>query len=70
MKHFLVLKNLLIPSAFMLFTNAAAQQSIETDRPDQTEATSIVPIRFLQLESGFLFEKTDHNNIVSLHPTV
>ena len=36
-----------------------AQETIQTDRPDQTESTSITPKSNLQLESGFFYEKTD-----------
>ena len=39
-----------------LFFNA---QSIETDRPDQTESTSLVPKNFIQIEAGFLYEKNN-----------
>lgn len=33
-------------------------QQIATDRPDQTESTELVPKNLLQLESGFVHEKT------------
>ena len=32
---------------------------IETDRPDFTEASSVVPMRRVQIESGYTFTKTD-----------
>ncbi len=32
-----------------------AQQEMETDRPDQTECTSIVPVGSFQVETGFVF---------------
>lgn len=35
---------------------------IETDRPDQTEASSTVPINSLQLETGFVWEKTKNGD--------
>ncbi|MGC4128374.1 MAG: transporter [Bergeyella sp.] len=36
-------------------------QEIETDRPDQTEATSIVPKKYLQMETGIIHEVQDKN---------
>lgn len=36
-------------------------QKIVTDRPDQTEASSIVPFRSLQIESGFLLQYKDNS---------
>lgn len=45
-------------------------QTIETDRPDQTESTSIVPAGFLQLESGFSYEKFNEEIKNFAHPTV
>lgn len=35
---------------------ATAQEDIETDRPDQTETTAIVPKGFFQMETGFMHE--------------
>ena len=32
---------------------------METDRPDQTESSSVVPVKHLQIETGFVFEKDD-----------
>lgn len=46
------------------------QNSIETDRPDQTEASSIVPAKFLQAEVGFLHEKVDDDISSSLYPSI
>ncbi len=37
-----------------LMENEAA---LVTDRPDQTESSSTIPLRHLQIESGFIFEK-------------
>ena len=34
-------------------------QTIVTDRPDQTEASSIIPLNSLQIEAGVLFQKTE-----------
>jgi hypothetical protein len=38
-----------------------AQEQIETDRPDQTESPATVPHRYLQAETGFMYEKV-HND--------
>lgn len=35
-----------------------------TDRPDQTESAAVVPLHFLQIESGFFVEKTSGNQFV------
>ena len=47
-----------------------AQETIQTDRPDQTESTSITPKRNLQLESGFFYEKKDTESRNISHPTL
>lgn len=45
---------------------AAAQQEIDTDRPDQTETPSIVPLKHFQMENGFTHKHESaeghHNN--------
>ena len=41
----------LFPASFQ------AQVRIETDRPDQTECSSVVPAATLQLETGYVFEE-------------
>lgn len=33
-----------------------------TDRPDQTESSSVVPLKSLQIETGFVMEKTETNS--------
>jgi hypothetical protein len=38
------------------------ESTIETDRPDETEAASVVPVRTIQLESGFYFKKDGNRN--------
>lgn len=51
---------------------ASPQNSIETDRPDQTEASSVVPSGTLQLETGFLRQVTKLHGeqvIAQLYPT-
>ena len=52
---------------FYLFLNGivSAQETdaIQTDRPDQTETPAVTPLKMLQIETGFNFEKT--NNVTS-----
>lgn len=53
-----MIKLLLFTFFGLLFTSAAfAQDEIDTDRPDQTEATSIVPAGRFQMENGFTYQK-------------
>lgn len=47
-----------------------AQTTIETDRPDQTESPSTVPHNYLQVESGFMYEKVNREMQSIFHPTV
>ena len=47
-----------------------AQESIQTDRPDQTESTSITPKGHLQIETGFFYERTGKESKSFSHPTV
>lgn len=53
------MKHLLTFFSVLLFANLQAQ--IITDRPDQTESSSVIGSGNFQIESGFLLE-TDHNN--------
>ncbi len=34
-----------------------------TDRPDQTESSSVVPLKTLQIETGFIFESDNSNSM-------
>jgi len=45
-------------------------QTIETDRPDQTESASTVPKKSLQIEGGFLHELSEMNGIKELRVLV
>lgn len=58
----------------VLFLNcillSEAQESIQTDRPDQTESVSITPRNHIQIETGLLFEKQDRDAERFLHPTI
>lgn len=61
-KGFLLLITLLIN---VLFSSGLFAQSeipkLVTDRPDQTESTSIVPIDFIQIEMGFLYQQQKYS---------
>ena len=39
---------------------AQTSSSIQTDRPDQTECPYIVPVKFIQIENGLLFENVNN----------
>lgn len=53
-----------------IYSNLKAQESIQTDRPDQTESTSITPTNLLQIETGLFFEKNSDQSTNYSHPTV
>jgi hypothetical protein len=53
------MKNLTI--LFILFSSISFSQQIDTDRPDQTESSSIIPHKSFQIESGFLIEFNEMN---------
>lgn len=55
------MKKLLAIFLFFISSMSVLGQ-IETDRPDQTEASSTVPINNLQLETGFVWEKTKNGD--------
>ena len=42
-------------------------ESIQTDRPDQTETPYLVPKKMFQVENGFSFQK---NNALSLNKCI
>ena len=52
--------------------NSSAQtiDSIEADRPDQTETPSLVPVKMFQIETGFTYQKEDSELKTFLLPTV
>ena len=52
------LKIYFLISPCLLMSCGIFSQTIETDRPDQTESSATVPKRSFQLESGFGLEKT------------
>jgi hypothetical protein len=66
------LKHLLLYLLLLPLSVAAQKDSIpelEADRPDQTETPSIVPKRYFQFETGFVFERTDPRSKQIVHPS-
>lgn len=55
------MKKTLITSLFILSLTINAQEveSIQTDRPDQTETPSLTPKGMFQVETGFTYQKND-----------
>ena len=56
----------------LLFVASLAKAQIEspdlvTDRPDQTESSAIVPLKSLQIETGFVVEHKEHDGIKEHH---
>jgi hypothetical protein len=60
-------------AALVVFINVAAsaqeKPEIVTDRPDQTEAPSLVPKGGLQVETGFIYESDESNNLKTTNYT-
>lgn len=55
----------------LLFTKILfSQETIQLDRPDQTETVFVVPRNYLQLESGFMYEKTNETDKHLHLPTI
>jgi hypothetical protein len=53
---------LIVASLFMFVESSFAQvEPISTDRPDQTESPSVVPLKSFQFEAGVAFEKTERD---------
>ena len=53
---------LVMLTTVLISLSATAQDKIPeliTDRPDQTESTAVVPLRSLQIETGFLMQKNE-----------
>lgn len=58
------------PCALFFFSiTSAAQEKIDTDRPDQTESATTVPRHYFQAEIGFNKENTFNRNYDLVHPT-
>ena len=47
-----------------------SQETIQLDRPDQTETVFVVPKNYIQLESGFMYEKTTETDKHLHLPTI
>src|SRR3972149_6805763 len=48
----------------VIFINGNAQEDgaeLITDRPDQTESSAVVPLKSLQIETGFIIENKETN---------
>jgi len=45
-------------------------ESIQTDRPDQTETPALTPIKMLQVETGLSYEKTNSDESSFIIPSV
>ena len=46
---------------FVFISSKAQIEPIQTDRPDQTECPFIVPYKYIQMENGFVLEKSNPN---------
>lgn len=64
------MRTIIFISLLTICSNLKAQESIQTDRPDQTESTSTTPTNFLQIETGLFFEKSSDQSTNYSHPTV
>lgn len=60
---------LLIITFLCYSLRAAAQEKIDTDRPDQTESAYTVPKGYFQAEFGFNKENTFRKDYTLVHPT-
>lgn len=54
------MKNILLVILLPFFVYS--QESIQTDRPDQTETPFLTPVKKLQVETGFSYQKINTNN--------
>ncbi len=59
-KFFVKVKPIIIIFTVIITTNVShAQTRIDTDRPDQTESAFTIPLKFIQVEAGFVVEKAN-----------
>lgn len=65
-----MMKKLTTCILIIYFSPLKSQESIQTDRPDQTESVSITPKKFIQIETGFLYEKADGGSRNFVHPNI
>ena len=61
---------LIMSTTFAMAQDHDLIEPIATDRPDQTETPSIVPMHMLQVETGFSYEQSDKNSSSLIAPTV
>lgn len=61
------MKTILIWATFVLIGSNLIAQNITTDRPDQTESSSVIPEKSIQIESGLLIEEIGKNGEKSLY---
>ena len=71
-KNFILVKKIVLILILIGYQNCVAQsiESIQADRPDQTETPSIVPKGMLQVETGFTFQKNDYYSKTNALPTI
>ena len=67
------MKNFSLVVLLLVITYVASAQTskpeIVTDRPDQTEAPTLVPAGGLQVETGFIYEKDRNENVTTTNYT-
>lgn len=66
-------KNILLLICSISFAQETTQieiEPIQTDRPDQTETSSLTPVKMFQIETGFSYQKIDSYNSEYVVPTV
>jgi len=51
------MKVYLFACLFLVISPVFAQEPMETDRPDQTECSSVVPVHSLQIETGIVYTR-------------
>ena len=63
---------LILGSLLIIALPALAQktETIETDRPDQTETPYLTPKRWFQAEAGFTRERSSDGTVGYIHPTL
>ncbi|MFM7728958.1 MAG: transporter [Flavobacteriales bacterium] len=67
------MKKILVVLSFISFSfcvNAQEIEPIQTDRPDQTETSHLVPAGVLQFESGWNYERPGDGSSLFVHPTL
>jgi hypothetical protein len=68
-----MIRSILLFSISLLIGVGAFSQAlppIQTDRPDQTECPFITPVKYIQVETGFMYEKTNSKENSIAYPSV